>query len=156
MGFLDKLKDAGKGALKGALTMAATSYGTTTGGKHKLCKISMNSTFDKLVFVKLATIEAEYVIKDSFKTFYVTSEDDIEGIYHIKLVYTDDETTDVMLTANKDIGSALPSAADRIAAQYENIEKFVSGMARHIPELSEDTKLWVNKIRRFCKLQNMF
>ena len=38
MGFLDKLKDAGKGALKGALTMAATSYGTTTGGKHKLCK----------------------------------------------------------------------------------------------------------------------
>lgn len=156
MGFLDKMKDAGKGVLKGALTMAATSYGTATNGKHKLCKISMNSAFNKIIFVKLAAIEAEYVIKESFKTFYVVSEDDIEGVYILKLVYNDGETTDITLRSEENVGSGLSSASDRVAAHYSNIEKLVSGLARNIPELSDDTKLWVNKIMKISKKPNIF
>lgn len=156
MGFLDKVKEAGKSALKGALTMASTSYGTVTSGKHKLCKIAMNSTYDKLVFVKVATVEAEYVIKDTVKTFGVHYEKDMDAFHEIKLVFNDGEEAVVLLTVNKEQGSALPSAEQRIAAQYKNAGELVESLAKHVPEIPEDTKIWVNKIMRYCGKGNLF
>ena len=156
MGFMDKLKNAGKGVLKGALTMAATPYGMVSAGKHQLCKVCMNGEHDKLVFVKVAAVEAEYEIKKDIKTFYVFLEDDMKGSHQIKLEFNNGENCVVMLTADKNQGSALPSAQERIAAQYRNIGKLVKALAKQVPEISDETKKWVNKIMHYCGNSNLF
>lgn len=156
MGFFDKIKDAGKGALKGALIMAAKSYATSTDGKHKLCKVSMNSAYDKITFVKGASIEAEYVIKDSIKTFYVSSEDDLKNYHVIELVFNDGEKTKLLLSVDTKQGSALPSAEDRLAAHYDVPSYLVEALAKHVPEIDNETKKWVNKIMRYAKKDEVF
>lgn len=156
MGFMDKLKNAGKSVVKGALIMSATSYGMVSSGKHKLCKVCMNSTFDKLTFVKVAAIEGEYVIKDAIKTFWLDSEKDSECYHHIKIRFNDGEESVVMLTVDKNQGSALPSAAERLAAQYKDAAKLVAALAKHAPEVSEETKQWANKIMRYAGSNERF
>ena len=142
MGFFDKVKDAGKGALKGAMIMAAKSYATSTFGKHKLCKISMNSTYDKITFVKGPTIEAEYVIKDSIKTFRLMDENEAENYHVIELIFNDGEKSSLHLTVNADQGSA---TADPVAARYETPSYLVKALAQNVPEINDATKQWVNK-----------
>lgn len=158
MGFFDKLKDAGKGALKGALLMAATSYGTVISGKHALCKICMNSSYDKLTFIKVAVVDAEYSIKEDIKTFYpdLATEDDLNGFHTINIVFNNDEKSTVRIAVDKNQGTALPSAEQRIAAQYKSAADFVCGLAKHTPEISDETKVWVNKIMRFAARKEMF
>ena len=158
MGFMDKLKDAGKGALKGVLTMAATSYGMVISGKHKLCKVCMNSTYDKLTFVKVAVVDAEYSIKDNIKTFYpnLASEDDMNGFHTIDIIFNNDEKSTIHIKVDQKQGSALPSAQQRIAAQYKIAADLVGALAKHTPEISEETKDWVNKIMRFAAQKEMF
>ena len=158
MGFLDKMKDAGKGALKGVLLMSATSYGTVISGKHKLCKICMNASYDKLTFVKVAVVDAEYSIKDDVKTFYpdLANEDDLNGFHTINIVFNDDEKSTIHINVDKNQGTALPSAEQRIAAQYKIAADFVGGLAKNTPEISEETKAWVNKIMRFAARKGMF
>ena len=150
MGFMDKLKDAGKSALKGALIAAAHSYGTVTDGKYKLCKVSMNSAFDKLTFIKVAAIEAEHVIKEDITTFYLDSENDSSGQHYIKIEFNDGETSKILLNVEKDQGSALPTAGQRIAAQYSKVADLVAGLAKNVPQLSEETRNWANKIMRYA------
>ena len=158
MGFMDKLKDAGKGVLKGALIMSATSYGMVTSGKHNLCKVCMNSTYDKLTFVKVAVIEAEYSIKDDVKTFYpnLAHEDDMAGYHTLDIIFNDDEKCTIHINVDKNLGSALPTAAQRLAAQYKAASDLVGGLAKHAPEISDETKAWVNKIMRFAAKKELF
>lgn len=150
MGFMDKLKDAGKSALKGALVAAATPYGTVTKGKHKLCKVCMNSTYDKLIFVKVATIEAEYVIKDDIITFIPAYEDDSNFHHTIDILFKDGESCHVILNVDKNQGSALESAGARLAAHYKEAALLVEALAKHVPQLSDDTRNWANKIMRYA------
>lgn len=145
---MDKLKEVGGKAMKGALTMAATSYGTVTEGKYKLCKISMNSAHDKLTFIKVAAIEGEHVIREDIKTFKLLSEGN--DLYLIELEFNDGETSRVALSADKDQGSALPTAQERLAAQYNGMAKFLEALAKHVPAISDGTKDWVNKIMRYA------
>ena len=156
MGFFDKVKDAGKGALKGALVMAAKSYATSTFGKHKLCKISMNSTYDKITFVKGPSIEAEYVIKDSIKTFYLLDEKDSENYHVIEIVFNDGEKSTLHLNVDKNQGSNLSAAADCIAARYETPAYLVEALAKYVPEIDDATKKWVNKIMRYAGKKDLF
>ena len=153
MGFMDKLKDAGKAALKGTLAAAATSYGTVISGKHQLCKIGMNSSYDTLIFIKVAVIEEQCVIKESVKTFTLNSEDIIAGRHYIDLIFQDGEKSTVQLTIDRQKGSALPTAEQRLAAQYENAAKFIEGLAKNVSEISEDTKQWVNQIMSFANIK---
>ncbi len=153
MGFMDKLKDAGKAALKGTLAAAATSYGTVISGKHQLCKIGMNSSYDTLIFIKVAVIEEQCVIKESVKTFTLNSEDIIAGRHYIDLIFQDGEKSTVQLTIDRQKGSALPTAEQRLAAQYENAAKFIEGLAKNVSEISEDTKQWVNQIMSFANMK---
>lgn len=147
---MDKLKGAGATALKGVAAMVATSYGMVNGGKHKLCKISMNSKYDTLIFIKVASIAEQCVIKDTIKTFTVIS-DDISASYHcIRIEFNDGETSDIHIAVDKNQGSALPSAEQRIAAQYRKAGQFIAGLAKNVPEISAETKSWVNKIMRFA------
>ena len=140
MGFMDKLKDVGKAALKGTIVAASTSYGTVTSGKHMLCKIGMNSKYDTLVFIKIATIEEECVIKETIKTFTLNREDDLAGKHYIDLFFQNGEKSTVLLTVDKEKGNALPTASQRLAAQYAHAAEFVEALAKNVPELSEDTK----------------
>ncbi|MBS5733896.1 MAG: hypothetical protein KHW87_04225 [Clostridiales bacterium] len=156
MGFMDKLNDAGKSALKGTLAAAATSYGTVISGKHQLCKIGMNSGYDTLIFIKVAAIEEQCVIKESVKTFALNSEDIMAGKHYIDLIFQDGEKAKVQLTVDQQKGSALPTAEQRIAAQYGNTAKFVEGLAKNVPEISENTKQWVNQIMRFANRPEIF
>ena len=150
MGFMDKLKDVGKGALKGTLAMASTSYGSVVSGKHKLCKIGMNSTYDTLVFIKVAAIEEECVIKDTIKTFTVHSDDNARSYHTIDLEFNNGETCEVLIAVDTNKGSALPTAEQRIAAHYKEGALLVRALAQNVPEMSDDTKQWVNKIMRFA------
>lgn len=156
MGFFDKVKEAGKGALKGALVMAATPYGTVSAGKHQLCKVCMNSTYDKLTFVKVAAIEAEYVIKDDIKTFWLYMEDDVKFHHQIKVEFNSGETCVILLSVDQNQGSGLSSAAARLAAHYKTAALLVEGLAKNVPELSDETKQWVNKILRYSGKGNLF
>ena len=156
MGFMDKLKDAGKPALKGTMAAAATPYGLVISGKHKLCKIGMNSHYDTLIFIKVAAIEEQCVIKERVKTFVLNSEDITAGQHYIDLIFQDGEKSTVQLTVDQHIGSALPTAEQRLAAQYENSAKFVKGLAENVSEISENTKQWVNQIMRFANKPEIF
>lgn len=156
MGFMDKLKNAGKTALQGTMAAAATSYGSVISGKHKLCKIGMNSGYDTLIFIKVAAIEEQCVIKESIKTFSLNSEDILAGRHYIDLFFQDGEKSTIQLTVDKQKGSALPTAEQRLAAQYENAAKFVEGLAKNTPEISENTKQWVNQIMRFANRPEIF
>lgn len=155
MGFMDKLKDAGKAALKGTVAAAATSYGSVISGKHQLCKIGMNSGYDTLIFIKLATIEEQCVIKERVKTFVLNSEDIAAGKHYIDLIFQDGEKSTVQLTVDQQKGSAL-SAKQQLAAQYGNAAKFIEGLAKNVPEISENTKQWVNQMMRFANRPEIF
>ena len=156
MGFFDKVKEAGKGALKGALVMAATPYGTVLGGKHKLCKVCLNSTFDKISFVKVTNIEGEYEIKEAIKTFYLFDEDDSIGHHVITVVFNDGEESRISLTYQKDQGSGLSSASQRVAAQYSKAGDLVEALGLNVAELSDDTKKWANKIMLYAGKKAIF
>ena len=121
-----------------------------TDGKYKLCKISMNGAHDKLVFIKVASIEGEHMIREDIKTFRLFSESDSKDMYHIELEFNDGETSRVMLSADKEQGSALPTAQERLAAQYGNMAKFLKDLAKNVPAISDGTKEWVNKIMRYA------
>lgn len=156
MGFLDKLKEAGKGVVKGVLTMAATPYGRVVVGKHQICKVSMNNSHDKIVFIKVVAIEAEYTIRDEVESFSVWEDNDAKSHHLIKIVFKSGEHSIISLSINKDQGRALPSAAQRVAAQYRNAGVLVKALAKNVPEISDDTKQWVNKIMRFCGNSPLF
>ncbi len=150
MGFMDKLKGAGVTALKGVAAMAATSYGIVIGGKHKMCKIGMNSAYDTLIFIKIAAIEEQCVIKDTVKTFTVVS-DSVTKYYHvIRIHFNDGETCDFHIEVDQKQGSALPTAEQRLAAHYKKAGQFLTGLTKNVPELSEETKSFVNKIMRLA------
>ncbi len=156
MGFMDKLKDAGKGALKGTLIMSARSYATVTSGKHKLCKISLNTTHDKLMFIKVSTIEEECVIKDSIRTFSIAPTNNKEESFSLRLFFNDGETSDALIMIDKKMGNALPTAEERIAAQYKDLSEFIKALAKNVPELDDSMKDFTNKIMRYTKNPDIF
>ena len=154
-GLKDKLKDAGKGALKGVMIMGAKSYATVTSGKHKLCKISLNTTYDKIVFIKVAAIEKEYDIKDSIKTFSLYSLSKSPS-FSLKLFFNDGETSDALIMIDEKRGNALPTPEQRLAAQYSDMSDFIKALAKNVPELDEEMKKTTNLIMRYAGKEDIF
>lgn len=148
---MDKLKSAGTSALKGVAAMAATSYGIVIDGKHKMCKIGMNSAYDTLVFIKLTSIEEQCVIKDTVKTFTVVSDSTTEYYHVIRIHFNDGETCDFHIEVDEKQGSGLPTAEQRLAAHYKKASEFLTGLTKNVPEISEETKCFVNKIMRLAR-----
>ena len=156
MGFLDKMKDVGKSALKSTLIMAAESYATVTRGKHKLCKISLNTTHDKLMFIKVFAIEEECTIKDSIKTFSVSPTNDKETSFTLKLFYNDGETSDALIMIDEKRGNALPTAQERVAAQYADMSVLIEALAKNVFELDDNMKDYCNRIMRYAGKSDIF
>ena len=150
MGFLDKLKNAGKEAVKGALIMAAKSYGTVLDKSNGLCKVGLGNNNTALVLIKVSKIEQQYTIAEDIKTFTVV-EDDIQRNRHsIEIELNNGEKFGILLTVDKNQGSALPTAEERVAAHYANAAEFLYALARHVPTISPETKDWVNGIMRLA------
>ncbi len=153
MGFMDKLKSFGKKAAKGALTMAARDYGTVINGAHKMCKLSTTSGLDKLHFIKLTEIEATYDIKEDIKTFTFNEFSASENYYVIKIYFNSGDDCLVHLKHNPNEGSALPTAEQRIAAQYKDMADLIENMAKRVA-IDEETKNNVNVIMAFGKRES--
>lgn len=144
MGFMDKLKNAGKSALRGALAIASTTYGTVLSGKYESYKIAgLGDKRDSLTFVMGTVVEEPLVIKDNIKTFTVEIDDDVYDNYCINLVFNDGETS--LVKVNVEPNKDSPSE------KYRNAALLVSALVADVPEVSNDTKCWANKI---MKLQN--
>lgn len=150
MGFMDKLKSAGQSLAKGAIAAAATSYGRVSSGKYSGCKIGMNSVYDTVTFIKVTKIEAQFVIKDSFRSFVVCKDNDVDGLYELELIPFEGESFRISLATDKNQGSALPTAERRIAAQYSVMADLVKALGKFVPELTDNEKMWVGKILRFA------
>ena len=150
MAFMDKLKKVGGEALKGFICVASTSYGTVKEGKHKSCKVGMNSDFDTLQFVNGTKLEASHVIKDDVKTFRLICEDS-DGC-KIEIVYNDGETSEIFSPVEDNLGNGLSNVDDRLAAHYQHMGDLIKALYTNIPEMTEETKQWASKILRYAKL----
>ena len=131
MGFLDKVKEAGKAAAKGGIAMAAHSYGVVTGGKYNLCKISMNSTFDTLTFIKLTSIEGTHVIKDDIKTFTLCKGND--STFFLEIIFNNGEKSDVMLKEDNVNNGALE-------VRYKSMATLVDALVKYVPEVTPENE----------------
>lgn len=143
MGFMDKLKDAGKGALKGAMALASTTYGKVLSGKYEGYKIAgLGEEGDSLTFVKGTSIEDPILIKDVVQTFSVVDEDDEKDMYGFDLIFQDGETSLVF------INNMAPDEQKRKQNRL-NSAKLMIALAFHVPEdPNNETKHWVNKMMR--------
>lgn len=151
MGFMDKLKSAGKGVLNGALALASTTYGTVSSGKYDGCKIGgLGTDRDSLTFVKGTQVEEKLlVIADNIKTFTVKMDDDVREFYSISLIYTDGETSLVKVNVEQN--------KNTVAEKYSNASSLVAALALHVQVDPDDTtKHWVNKIMRLASLPDIY
>jgi len=140
-GTMDKLKNAGKAAVQGLNAMGATSYGIVESGKHKLCKLSMNTERDTLIFIKLTSVEAQYVIKESIKTFSLYSE--YEDICRIKVEFNDGEESIIHIIVDSDKSKSLDW-------RYRHAADLVFSLLIDSAEVSEETRMWTYKIMRYA------
>jgi len=143
MGFLDKVKDAGKKAketskkaIMGALVMQASGCGIVKSGKYKDLKIIMHSDnkddYNKLVFFNNTTEEGRCIIKDDLKTFEFTSlylDDEFKYVPDVEfeLFYNDGETSVVKMVTE----------SNNWQTQAFNL---LIALDKYTPEISEETK----------------
>lgn len=147
MGFMDKVKQAAGSAVKGALQMAATSYGIVDEGKYKGSKVCMNTANDTLVFILVAAEQGKHIIKDDIKCFDVRRN---RELIYVTLYFNDGETSRIVCKPDENQGSALPDASARLAAQYKLIDHLVSHLAKHTQCANEDTQKEVSVIAAYC------
>lgn len=145
MGFMDKLKDAGSKALKGAVAMASTSYGLVSTGKHANCKVAMTPEHDTIVFIKIATEEARYNIREDIKFFEYTGA--IQNSHTISVVYNNDETSNILLSPD--------NQKTTLEEQYANMAVLLMALSGRLTT-TDETKSWVNLIMRYAGRKPMF
>lgn len=152
MGFMDKLKEGAKSVAKGALIAAATPYGHVSlmsKTEYKGSKIAMNAAFDKLTFVKGASIFAEHVIADEVKTFYVTGEKEKQHLHFFNIELTDGTVIDAEIHGQENTTGSVAS----LEQMYKNPALLVKALAEHAQEVSPETKHWCNKILAYAGME---
>lgn len=147
MGFLDKLKDAGKKAGEGALLMAEYECASVYSGKHNGCKVSVHKSEPVLRFIRIAKLEEDMPISN-IKTVEVISYDANKDYWAFKLVYQDGDSSTISLSMEYQMGSNLPTAEKRLAAKYMHATSIVTALGKNIPNLPEETVRIFNWILR--------
>lgn len=147
MGFLDKLKDAGKKAGEGAMLMAEHECASVSSGKHKGCKISMHKSEPVLRFIRIAKLEEDMPISN-IKTVEVYKYDADKDSWFFRLVYQDGDNSIIMLSMEHQTGSQLPTVEQRLAAKYMHASKIVAVLGKNIPNLPEETVRIFNWVLR--------
>lgn len=148
MGFMDKLKDAGKKAVFGAMLASTKKYGTVIRGKYKGCQVAADASGDILLFVMIAKENGRHNIREDIKSmeFSIISID--QSIFELTLEFKDGENCVIAMHKEENQGSALPSADQRVAAQHSHIAEFLMKLV-HKLEYSEQTKANINLIMRY-------
>ena len=150
MGFMDKLKDAGKSALKGAMALASTTYGTVVSGKYAEHKIGgLGAKRDSLTFAKGPNALDPISINENIKTFAVEMDSDATKHYTFKMFFNDGETSVVKVNVDQNKTS--------VPEQYMNAALLVTALALNVQEEpDEKTKFWVDKIMQYAKKPTIY
>ena len=148
MGFMDKVKDAGKKALFGVMLASVKKYGTVTDGKYKGCQVATDAQGETLLFVMVAKESGRHKIKEDIQSMILKSINKDNKTFRLTLKFKDGEESVILMNSNEQTGSALPTAEQRVAAHYEHIASFLKFLVDKV-EFSEETKDVVNLIMRY-------
>lgn len=148
MGFMDKIKDAGKKAVFGAMLASTQKYGFVVDGRYKGCQVATDAPGDILLFVMVAKENGRHNIREDIKSMEFSIIDIDSSSFQLTLEFKDGQKSVIGMSADKNQGSALPTAAQRVAAQHKHIADFLLKLV-HKLEYSEQTKANINLIMRY-------
>ncbi len=148
MGFMDKLKDAGKKALFGAMLASTKKYGYVLDGKYKGCQVATDAPGDILLFVMVAKESGRHNIREDIESMDFSVIDLDASSFQLTLMFKDGEKCVIAMRADEKIGSGLPTAAQRVAAQHSHIAEFLLKLV-HKLKYSQETKANINLIMRY-------
>lgn len=149
MGFLDKLKGFGKKAAFGAILASTHKYGTVSEGKHKACQVAVDAHGEKLLFVMVAKLNAQYEIREEIASADFRRVGNSEHLYWLTLTFKDGQTSKISLQEETQVGSALPTAEERVAAHYSNMATFLAHIAKKVEVTPSGLEL-INLIMRYA------
>ena len=141
MGFMDKLKNAGKSALKGAAYLSTVKYGKVSDGEYKGCQIAMNDKHDGIVFVKVVNEEGRLAFSD-VESFEISSFK--ETVYPVVFNLKNGEKLNFTMM-EKPVGNDAP-----LSARYRDMAKFVTALEKHI-KTTDKTQVIVNTTKAYVK-----
>ena len=151
MGFMDKLKDAGKKAANGALLASVHKYGIVDDGKYKGCQVATDASGEVLLFIMVAKESGRHIIHEDIASADFCKVGHSDELYWLTLTFKSGETCRIVLKEETQIGSALPTAEQRLAAHYDNMAKFLTHIATRVEVTASGLEL-INVIMRYaCK-----
>lgn len=148
MGFMDKLKEAGKKAVFGAMLASTKKYGFVVEGKYKGCQVATDAPGDILLFIMVAKENGRHNIKEDISSMDFSIINLDTSSFQLTLEFRDGEKSVIAMRADEKQGSALPTADQRVAAQHRHIAEFLLKLV-HKLEYSEQTKANINLIMRY-------
>lgn len=149
MGFLDKLKDAGKKGAYGALLAATHKYGTVSEGKYKGCQVAIDAPGEILIFVMVAKESGRHTIREDIASADFCRVGNSDDLYWLELTFKDGETCRITMKAETEVGSALPTAEQRVAAHYKNMATFLKHIATKTDVTASGLDL-INLVMRYA------
>ena len=149
MGFLDKLKDAGKKAAYGALLASVHKYGTVTNGKYKGCQVATDAPGEVLLFIMVAKESGRHNIREDIASADFRRLKEGGDVYWLTLTFKSGETCEITLIAENEVGTALPTAEQRLAAHYNNMAKFLGYIAKKV-QVTESGMAMINLVMRYA------
>lgn len=148
MGFMDKVKEAGKKAVFGAMLASTKKYGFVVDGKYKGCQVATDAPGEILLFVMVAKENGRHNIREDIQSMDFSIINLDKSSFQLTLNFKDGEKSVIGMHADEKMGSALPTAAQRVAAQHAHIEEFLSKLV-HKLEFDEQTRANINLIKRY-------
>ncbi len=148
MGFMDKLKQSGKKAVFGAMLASTKKYGYVVEGKYKGCQVATDAPGDILLFIMVAKENGRHNIREDISSMDFSIINLDTSSFQLTLEFKDGEKSVIAMCADEKQGSALPTAAQRVAAQHSHIAEFLLKLV-HKLEYSEQTKANINLIMRY-------
>ena len=150
MGFMDKLKDAGKKAAYGAILASVHKYGTVSDGKYKGCQVATDAPGEVLLFIMVAKESGRHNIREDIASADFSRIGNSDELYWLELTFKSGETCKISLKEETEVGTALPSAEARLAAHYDNMAKFLTQIATKV-QVSESSLHLINTVMRYAR-----
>lgn len=148
MGFMDKVKDAGKKAVFGAMLASTKKYGFVVDGKYKGCQVATDAPGEILLFVMVAKENGRHNIREDIASMNFAITDLDRSFFKLTLNFKDGEKCVISMHSDENVGSALPTADQRVAAHHAHIEEFLSKLENKL-DFDEQTRANINLIKRY-------
>ena len=151
MGFLDKLKNAGKKAAYGALLASVHKYGIVDDGKYKGCQVATDAPGEVLLFIMVAKESGRHNIREDIASADFRKVGNSGDLYWLTLTFKSGESCRIALSAENQVGTALPTAEERLAAHYKNMAIFLEHIAKKVEVTASGLEV-INLVMRYaCK-----